>query len=337
MAKTNHQKEKSPHPHNPGSLGGEMRMRVKTHTKEMSNHTKSSYMRSCALFDQWRKEAGLSNSAVRKDPRAALEQWRDYLKKAGYRVSSIHTRIAGVCCGLGIDMSGIAKQGTAADKKKSLGLSERARKARERPKNAKVVRFQELVGGRRGGLLKLRGKDFVPDESGEWCVRFVNDKGGKTQFQRIAPEDQAEVRAYFDAVGPDELLFPEGIDTHIDLHGIRAERARKEYARYAKICSTPEGRELMRKQLWARYTDPEIGCKAYLLAKSRGEKGKMHALQAKFAAEMADGIYYLQRDNRKVAKERSLPVGYDRLALLATSVFSLSHWRSEVTCKYYML
>ena len=324
-------------PKNPGSLGGEMRMRVKAHTKDKSNHTRSSYLCACAAFDNWRKEVGLSNSAVRKDPQAAVEQWRDHLLCSGYTQASTHTYLAGACCGLGIPMDGITRHGTAADKRKSLGLSERSQQARQRPENAEIVRFQAMVGGRRNALQRLTGNDFVNDESGEPCVRFIRDKGGKTQLQRILPEHQEKVKAFFDAVGHDELLFPEKIDRHLDLHAIRAEHAREAYRFYQQECSTEEGREKMRRQLWARYTDPEIGCKAYLLAKERGEKGKMRTLRARFAREMSDGTYYLQKANRKVALQRGLPVSYDRLAILATSVFCLSHWRASVAVKHYLL
>lgn len=319
-----------------GSLGSEMRRRVTQHTITMSNGTKANYMRACRAFDDFRKRVGLSNNAVRQDPRAALARWHDDLLASGYAVGTVHTYIAGAACGLGISMAGLAHHDTAADKTKSLGLCARSQQARQRPENAEIVRFQEMVGGRRSALQRLTGVDFVLDESGEWCVRFNRDKGGKNQLQRIAPADVESVRAYFEAVAPNELLFPK-IDRHLDLHRIRAEHARREYARYAQICSTPEGRERMRQQLWARFTDPSIGCKAYLLAKARNNKTQMRAVCNRFAKQMADGIYYLQRDNRKVAIQRGLPVGYDRLALCCVSVFALSHWRCSVAAKSYML
>lgn len=326
----------SKHPAKAGSLGGEMRGRVKQHTAKMSNRTRSNYMRACRLFDAFRKRVGLSNNAVRQDPRVALERWRDDLLANGYAVSTVHTYIAGAACGLGVSMAGLARHGTAADKIKSLGLCERTQQARQRPENAEIVRFQAMVGGRRSATLRLTGSDFIQDESGEWCVRFLGDKGGKDQLQRIAPDDVEDVRRYFEAVAPDERLFPQ-IDCHLDLHQIRAEHARREYTRYAQICSTPEGRVRMREQLWARFTDPDIGCKAFLLAKARNNTAQMRSICARFAQQMKDGTYYLQRDNRQVALQRGLPVGYDRLALCCVSVFALSHWRCSVAVKSYML
>lgn len=322
---------------NAGSIGGMMRSRVKLHTKNMSAKTRRNYIRACAAFDRWRKGERISNKAVIKDSQSYVEKWRDHLLANGYSAGTVHTYIAGVCCGLGISMSGITRSGTSADKRKSLGACARAQKALARKENTDIVAFQKMIGGRRAALQRLTGSDLVQDESGQWCVRFIRDKGGKSQLQRIAPQDLEKVQAYFKQVGLTELLFPEKIDRNLDLHGMRAEHARSEYERYAKICATPEGRAEMRRQLWARFKSPNYGCKAWLVAKQRNDIDGMRRAEAAFQSEMADGTYYLQRANRRVAIQRGRPVGYDRLALCCVSVFSLSHWRNEVTAKHYMI
>ena len=321
---------------NRGSLGGEMRMRVKEHCRDKSNHTKSNYMHACKSFDDWRKEAGLSNKYVREHPRESVVQWVAYLDQSGMAQSTQHTMVAGCCCGLGIPSNGITRHGTAKDKTKSLGHSERAQAAREKKSNEDIVRFQAMVGGRRAALSRLTGKCFVYDESGCPCVFFERDKGGKPHKQRIRLEDVEAVKAYFDAVGPDELLFPK-LDKDLDLHGIRAQNARRNYQYYAQIASTPEGREQLRQQLWDRYTDPEIGCKAWLMAKEKGDKARMRKLEYRFKRQMEDGTYYLRGANRQAAIERGRPVEYDRLGLWAVSVFSLSHWRLDVVSKFYII
>lgn len=323
-------------PKNPGSLGGEMRMRVKEHCKNLSNHTRSNYMHACKTFDAWRKEAGLSNKYVRDHPRESVVQWSEHLKTSGISQSTIHTMVAGCCCGLGIPSNGIVKHGTAMDKTKSLGRSERAQAAREKKSNQDIVRFQMMVGGRRSALSRLTGKCFVYDESGCPCVLFERDKGGKSHKQKIRPEDVEAVKAYFDASGPNERLFPQ-IDHDLDLHGMRAENARRNYQYYAEIASTPQGREQLRQQLWARYTDSEIGCKAWLMAKAKGDKARMRKLEYRFRQQMADGTYYLRGANRQAAIQRGRPIEYDRLSILATSVFSLSHWRLDICVKSYLI
>ena len=319
-----------------GSLGGEMRMRINEHCKSKSNKARRNYLKACASFDKWRKSVGLSNSVVRKNRSAAVEKWRDALIADGYAVSTVHTYIAGIACGLGIDMTGLAHSGTSEDKRKSLGRSERSRAALEKEINADVVRFQRMVGGRRSALMRLRGSDLVTDESNQLVVRFIKDKGAKTQLQRILPEHQDAVRAYFERVAPDQLLFP-AISKDLDLHYLRAECAKNAYRYYEQICSTPEGRAEMRRQLWARYTDPEVGCKAYRLAVAAGDQKRIQRQLHLFSQELANGQYHLRGANRRVAIERGRPTAYDRLALACVSVFHLSHFRNEVTCKHYTL
>ena len=311
-------------------------MRIKVHCQNMSNHTRSNYMRAVKHFDNWRKTTGLSNKCVREQPRECVIQWVEYLQGSGLAVSTIHTMVAGCCCGLGIPSNSIARHGTAMDKSKSRGHSERAQAARMKEHNQDIVRFQEMVGGRRAALGRLTGSDFVYDESGLPCVRFVRDKGGKTHYQRILPKDVDEVKVYFDRCKPDERPFPL-IDHDLDLHGIRAEHARHMYQYYEKMAHTPAGRERLREQLWARYTDPEIGCKAWNLAKDRGDKSKMRKLEYRFRRQMSDGSYHLRGANRQAAIERGRPTQYDRLATMAVSVFALSHWRNDVTVKHYLI
>ena len=47
--------------------------------------------------------------------------------------------------------------------------------------------------------------------------------------------------------------------------------------------------------------------------------------------------YYLRGLNRKFAQEHNLPTAYNRLTLMALSVFHLSHWRLPVTVCNYIL
>jgi hypothetical protein len=52
---------------------------------------------------------------------------------------------------------------------------------------------------------------------------------------------------------------------------------------------------------------------------------------------MKDGIYRLRGQNKLDARKAGRPTEYDRLTLLYVSVFCLSHWRNDVTVKYYMI
>ena len=93
----------------------------------------------------------------------------------------------------------------------------------------------------------------------------------------------------------------------------------------------------MRAQLLARFTNPEIGCKAYRLAKAAGNKTRAKKILAKFKYEMRDGDYNVRGHNFNAAVSHKTPTTYDRLALCCVSVFALSHWRNAVTVKHYMV
>ena len=73
------------------------------------------------------------------------------------------------------------------------------------------------------------------------------------------------------------------------------------------------------------------------LKKANQYFSKAKRKENEFAAEMKDGIYWLQGANRQAAILNDRPVSYDRLALCCVSVFALSHWRNEVTVKHYMI
>ncbi len=47
--------------------------------------------------------------------------------------------------------------------------------------------------------------------------------------------------------------------------------------------------------------------------------------------------YKLRGSNKELARRLGRPTEYDRLAVLATSVFHLSHWRCDVTVSNYLL
>lgn len=57
----------------------------------------------------------------------------------------------------------------------------------------------------------------------------------------------------------------------------------------------------------------------------------------KFTSDMNDTPYELRGENKKRAIKNGKPVAYTRLALLATSVFALSHWRLDVTVTNYII
>ena len=56
-----------------------------------------------------------------------------------------------------------------------------------------------------------------------------------------------------------------------------------------------------------------------------------------FDKKQIEGYYYVRGDLRKLALEKGYPIKYDRLAVMATSIFKLSHFRLNVAVENYLL
>ncbi|WP_270736857.1 hypothetical protein [Streptococcus anginosus] len=66
------------------------------------------------------------------------------------------------------------------------------------------------------------------------------------------------------------------------------------------------------------------------------ERGQAIKEQA-FINELRDEPYNIRGSNYKKALNSFMPTKYNRLALMAVSVFHLSHWRLSVTVTNYIL
>ena len=148
------------------------------------------------------------------------------------------------------------------------------------------------------------------------CAFGSKEKGGKIQYQRILPSDIALVRSYFEEKDTDEYLFAqEEMENKIDLHHLRACQAKRAYLYYLNAIRDPAFKAQLIRELEVRFA-------------SNGRE---------LNHDQIDGIYYLRGLNRKFAQEHNLPTAYNRLALMAVSVFHLSHWRLDVTVCNYIL
>lgn len=196
-----------------------------------------------------------------------------------------------------------------------------------REASPRLYDFARIVGIRRAEYLHLAPDDLVTDDFGNWCIRVKKGKGGKRQLQRILPGELPAIKAVFDnPATPEHLFSKREMNNKIDLHHLRALRAQQMYHYYLdKIENTPGYREQLITEIrhtWEHDDD------------TRKENG----YRAKRWSDMkVTGNYTLRGNNRKLAKKHGLPMKYDRLALLAVSVFHLSHWRHDVTVANYLL
>lgn len=193
----------------------------------------------------------------------------------------------------------------------------------DNPKYEKSVSLQRCIGIRRNELLKLRKNDFTYDESGHFCVVIRRGKGGKYQEQRILPEDVEFVKSFFDGTD-DYVISREEMKNKIDYHPIRAEHARKTYFYYLdKVNNNPEYRKTLEKEIIARWNRLNLD-----------KNGK----PKRFDKSQITGVHQLEKEEYvELAQKINMPLEYDNLVAMYTSIFSLSHWRLDVTFYNYLL
>lgn len=296
------------------------------HVNIHSYNTMSIYLRESRAFADWLKAQGVKSRCSDEDAASHVQEYIDHLVEQGKSEASIHTAVAAICKalpGTGIKMEGFDKpRRTSAPKKgrvQGQSLKGRCDADMDNPKFARLVKFAKAVGIRREEYQNLTGRDFMT--IGDYSYVLVRQgKGGKQQLQRIETEDVPLVRSYFDGLKPDERVFsPEEMKNKLNLHKIRRERAQALYKKYeTRLKEDPAYRE----QLLSEVRD------AFALA---GEDWRKNPDMRRIHKR-----YYCRGNVRKSMGDENRAVRYDRLALMAVSVFALAHWRCDVTVKNYM-
>jgi hypothetical protein len=294
-------------------------------SRQQCGRTRQAYKKNCRRFVEWTQKSGFSAKAVRADMVAVLNQYSQALQKQGYSPATIHTYLAAPCSALDVSLKGIRKPIRNAGmigRSRGYGNTQ-GKKQAEQQRFARSVAFAQAVGIRRAELVHLHGDDYIQDAEGYPCVRVQKGKGGKEQLQRILPQNQEAVAAYFD--GSKTFVFDkEELANKIDYHAIRAENARAAYDYYLEQLGKAGAREQLQAELRRRFAEGNPKCSL--------QKAK------RFEKELTDATpYRLRGENCIRALDRGRPIQYDRLALLCVSVFHLSHWRNDVTATDYML
>lgn len=247
-----------------------------------------------------------------------LQDYADWLIACGKSPNTIHTYLAGVCRWFDIPLDSINKpKRVVANNTRSRGVKAVDSRSNAQPEaSPRLYDFAKLVGIRRDEYKHLRKNDLVCDESGYLCVRVKQGKGGKYQEQRIAPEDVDFVRSYFDG-SADRVFSTAEMSNKLDLHHLRALRAQRAYHDYlARLENDPEYRTQLAEEVRRRW---------------------VRLCSKRWDPKQVEGTYYTRGNNRQLAIAHGLPVKYDRLAVMAVSVFHLSHWRCDVTVANYLL
>ena len=295
--------------------------------KPMSVSTVKQYKKHTQEFGAWCKERYKCKTV--NECKKHIQDYSDYLRASGKSASTIHTYLAGVCRVLDVPLDTINKPiRVVADNTRSRGTKAvDERKDAGREVSPRLYDFASIVGIRRNEYLHLTPDDLVFDDFGHPCVLVRKGKGGKRQLQRILPAELEKVKAVFDNPATPEHLFSKSeMNNKIDLHHLRALRAQQMYRYYLnRIQTENDYREQLISEIRHTWEKDD-------------EARKENGYKAKRWSDMkVTGNYILRGNNRKLAKKHGLPLQYDRLALLAVSIFHLSHWRHDVTVANYLL
>ena len=288
-------------------------------------------------FAIWAKETHrIRRASDVVDSCALVQEYADCLSSSGYAPDTIHSYLAPVVKGLGLSLDEVRKpKRTASVIKKTR--QEMANKQGQREmadsKNERIVEAEKIIGVRRAELAKLTGECLVRDYAGNLCVLVRKGKGGKKQLQRILPKDIAFIQQLFYGIDQKQKVFTKAeINNKIPLHALRRIHAQEAYDYYLGLIREGHRQEII-DDLKAYYQNYH--------AKQPGAAGERRIAKqyARFCEDIArgKGMYRLRGENKVRAKQAGRPTEYDRVALMATSVFHLAHWRNDVTARNYMV
>lgn len=297
-----------------------------------NDHTKKAYKNSIKDFARYCKTEGITKpSQLARSKVELLQKYEKHLEKQGYSAATIHTKLAGVCRALDVKMDVIQKPVRECNAI-TKGREEKSRAAAEleKEKFSRSVALAKGLGVRRAELKALKTDSLTTDESGYLCVIVESGKGGKRQLQRILPGHEKEVQEILaEPKGKgSRVLAASELGSHINYHAIRREIAREAYKIYCdRMYNDPFYRVKLKAELVNRYK-----------AAHPSEPTHKQALRWYHSnIDAAAGLYILRGSSRTKAEKNGRPVVYDRLALLAVSVFHLSHWRLDVTVTNYLI
>lgn len=287
------------------------------HGKTPSTNTLKQHLKHSLAFGRWARNH--CKCRTFEACRGYIPDYERYLEAKGLSPATIHTYIAAVCYTWGVPLADIQKPARHTHTNtRSRGVKAVDKRSdAQRAASPRLYDLAEVVGIRRHEYLALRQNDLMRDESGHLCVYVRKGKGGKKQLQRILPQHEAAVQTCFD--GSDNFVFTKAeMKNKLDLHHIRAEVAQRSYAYYlSRLQTEPAYRSQLEGEIRARW--------------------ERFNQKNPWDSSCVRGRYNIRGGNRQLAKKLGLPTGYDRLAVMAVSVFHLSHWRCDVTVDNYLL
>ena len=289
--------------------------------------TEFQYKKHALKYVAWAKS--IYRCKTLDDCKEHIQDYSNYLTASGKTPSTTHTYLVGICRVLDVPLEDINKPiRIVAKNTRSRGAKAvDERKDADREASPRLYDFASIVGIRRNEYLHLRPDDLVVDDFGNPCILVRKGKGGKQQLQRILPEELPAIQEVFQHPADEQHLFSKAeLSNKIDLHHLRALRAQRMYKYYLEHIQSEKG---YREQLISEIKHTWEGDD-----ETRMENGYR---PKRWKDCKVNGNYVLRGHNRELALKNGLPVSYDRLALLAVSVYHLAHWRHDVTVANYLL
>lgn len=288
-----------------------------------SQGTLTTYLQQVDLFAGWLKAHGVKSRAKEAEAVSHIQEYLDDLEAQGKRPATIHTAAAAVCKALGQRMEDFRKPlrtaAPAKGRKTAPSMEGRHDGDMDDPRYQRLVSFAQVVGLRRAEYAQLRGRNLVVRD-GKHYVHVSKGKGGREQWQLIDEMDVPVVQACFRGIKPDELVFQkEDLTNKLNLHKLRREQAQEMYARYVdRMEDNPAYREELTQEIKETFA---------AAGKDWRKNKDMQRLHIP---------YHTRKAVRADMRGKGRAVRYDRVALMAVSVFHLAHWRADVTVANYM-
>lgn len=291
-----------------------------------SSSTLTLYLRQVRKFSDWLKGQGVKSRCSDKEAARHIQDYLDALVKSGKSENTVHTADAAICKALrdtGVRMADHEKpRRTSAPKKGRSTPPSLVGRADADVNNAqfrRLVEFAKRVAIRRAEYGALRGRDFL-EVDGDAYVIVRRGKGGKRQLQRIAPEDVEFVKGYFDGLREDDKVFSDSeLRNKLNLHALRRQHIQEVYSRYiARMEADPAYRTQLLYEVRAAF-------------ERAGEDWRRNPDMRRIHSP-----YICRGSIRRDMLKNGRPIRYDRLALMAVSVYNLAHWRADVTVSNYL-
>lgn len=287
--------------------------------------SRSVIAKDCKRFCEYVKENHPEARTIEKS-REYIGEWTDKLLGEGIKHETVHGYIdhLGVVYGVSGGKYGL---GRSAEPTKGRDISVRDQADRLNPKYENFLELARMTGLRRSELEKISYNDFFRGNDGQYYVG-VYGKGGRYQEQRINPDYADRAAQYIERKSDERIINSTESRNHINIHGIRRGLSQEMYERYREQASTKSGREELYEQVKEAF-------KRGYNRSPESNRDWHHNKDITMLEKDINSVYKTRGAQRQTLEKLEKATEYDRLALLAVSVFHLAHWRCDVTVHNY--